>query len=91
MRTNAGEISEHQLKMYKEKIRSIGISLLGGMSGSAGKYELGIDSIRIVNDEDVVTAHSKLAFEQIYIQMVDTFPYKPKVQIVLALSFNMYP
>lgn len=60
MRTNAGEISEHQLKMYKEKIRSIGISLLGGMSGSAGKYELGIDSIKIVNDEDVVMAQSKL-------------------------------
>ncbi|KAF8742667.1 hypothetical protein AX14_002896 [Amanita brunnescens Koide BX004] len=59
VRTNAGEISEHQLKMYKEKIRSIGISLLGGMSGSAGKYELGIDSIRIVNDEDVVTAHTE--------------------------------
>ena len=67
MRTNAGEISEHQLKMYKEKIRSIGISLLGGMSGSAGKYELGIDSIRTVNDEDVVMAQSKLALADSYL------------------------
>jgi NADH dehydrogenase [ubiquinone] 1 alpha subcomplex assembly factor 1 len=53
--------------MYKEKIRSIGISLLGGMSGSAGKYELGIDSIRTVNDEDVVMAQSKLALEHIHL------------------------
>jgi hypothetical protein len=39
--------------MYREKVRSIGISLLGGNSGVAGKYELGIDSIWIANDEDV--------------------------------------
>jgi NADH dehydrogenase [ubiquinone] 1 alpha subcomplex assembly factor 1 len=39
--------------MYREKVRSIGISLLGGNSGAAGKYELGIDNIRIVNDEDM--------------------------------------
>lgn len=42
--------------MYREKVRSIGISLLGGNSGAAGKYELGIDSIRIVNDEDMASA-----------------------------------
>lgn len=35
------------------QIRSVGIALLGGHSNSAGKYELGIDSIRIVNEEDV--------------------------------------
>ena len=40
--------------MYRERIRSIGISLLGGNSGSGGRYELGIDSIRIVNDEDMI-------------------------------------
>ncbi|KAF9466545.1 complex I intermediate-associated protein CIA30 [Collybia nuda] len=54
VRTNSGELSEDQIKMYREKVRSIGISLLGGNSGSSGKYELGIDSIRIVNDEDVI-------------------------------------
>jgi len=59
VRTNSGEVTESQLKMYKEKVKSIGISLLGGNSGSAGKYELGIDSIRIVNDEDVVTAQTE--------------------------------
>ena len=47
--------------MFREKVRSIGISLLGGNSGTAGKYELGIDSIRIVNEEDVVTPQSELA------------------------------
>jgi hypothetical protein len=39
--------------MYREKVRTFGISLLGGNSGFAGKYELGIDSIRVVNEEDV--------------------------------------
>ena len=40
--------------MYKERIRSVGISLLGGNSGVEGPYELGIDSIRAVNEEDAV-------------------------------------
>lgn len=53
VRTNSGEVSEEQIKMYRERVRSFGISLLGGNSGSAGKYELGIDSIRVVDDQDV--------------------------------------
>jgi len=40
--------------MYKERIRSVGISLLGGNSGVEGPYELGIDSVRAVNEEDAV-------------------------------------
>lgn len=48
--------------MYREKIRSVGISLLGGNSAVTGKYELGIDTIRAVNEEDVgatsVSPHS---------------------------------
>jgi NADH dehydrogenase [ubiquinone] 1 alpha subcomplex assembly factor 1 len=39
--------------MYREKVRTVGISLLGGNSGFSGPYELGIDSIRAVNEEDV--------------------------------------
>ena len=38
--------------MNKERIRSVGISFLGGHSGIEGQYELGIDSIRAVNEED---------------------------------------
>ncbi|KAF8199656.1 complex I intermediate-associated protein CIA30 [Pholiota molesta] len=56
VRTNAGEMSEFQLEMMTESIKSIGISLLGGNSGVEGKYELGIDSIRFVNEEDMVDA-----------------------------------
>ncbi|KAJ7593482.1 complex I intermediate-associated protein 30-domain-containing protein [Mycena floridula] len=37
------------------KFRSVGIALLGGHSNSTGKYELGIDSIRIVNEEDTIS------------------------------------
>lgn len=53
VRTNSGEMSAEQIEMYRERVRSIGISLLGGNSGAAGHYELGIDSISIVNDEDI--------------------------------------
>ena len=41
------------MSMYREKIRTIGISLLGANSGVEGAYELNIDSIRAVNVEDV--------------------------------------
>ena len=51
--TNAGELVPHQVQMYRERVRTIGISLLGGNSGVEGQYELGIDSIRAVNVEDV--------------------------------------
>ncbi|KAG6850703.1 hypothetical protein H0H93_009861 [Arthromyces matolae] len=54
VRTNSGELSSNQIQMAREGIRTIGISLLGGNSGISGKYELGIDSIRIVNEEDVI-------------------------------------
>lgn len=36
-------------------LRSVGISLLGGNSAVSGKYQLNIDSIRIVNEEDAVS------------------------------------
>ncbi|KAG5717665.1 hypothetical protein E4T56_gene18040 [Termitomyces sp. T112] len=54
VRTNSGELSENQIAMARDGIRSIGISILGGNSGISGHYELGIDSIRIVNEEDVI-------------------------------------
>jgi len=46
-------MSVNQIEMDREKIKSVGISILGGNSGVEGKYELGIDSIRLVNEEDV--------------------------------------
>ncbi|KAJ2916631.1 hypothetical protein MD484_g3819, partial [Candolleomyces efflorescens] len=45
--------TENQMELYRERVRSIGISILGGNSGVSGKYELGIDSIRAVNEEDL--------------------------------------
>ncbi|KAL0067821.1 hypothetical protein AAF712_004989 [Marasmius tenuissimus] len=54
VRTNNGELSEINITM-SDKLRSVGISLLGGNSGASGDYELGIDSIRIVNEEDLVS------------------------------------
>jgi NADH dehydrogenase [ubiquinone] 1 alpha subcomplex assembly factor 1 len=51
-------MSENQISMLREKMRSVGISLLGGNSGVEGKYELGIDSIRLVNEDDIDTGKS---------------------------------
>ncbi|TFL04020.1 complex I intermediate-associated protein CIA30 [Pterulicium gracile] len=51
--TNFGEMAESQIEMYREKVRSIGISMLGGNSGVAGEYELGIDSIWAANERDL--------------------------------------
>jgi NADH dehydrogenase [ubiquinone] 1 alpha subcomplex assembly factor 1 len=49
-------MSINQMKLFREKVKSVGISILGGNSGVEGKYELGIDSIRVVNEDDVVHA-----------------------------------
>lgn len=54
VRTNHGELSDIQLSM-SPMLRSIGISLLGGNAGIAGKYELNVDTFRIVNEEDAVS------------------------------------
>jgi len=55
---NSGEIVETEIpiKIDQEKIRTIGISHLGGHSNIEGAYELGIDSIRAVNREDIPDA-----------------------------------
>jgi NADH dehydrogenase [ubiquinone] 1 alpha subcomplex assembly factor 1 len=51
--TNSGELVDAPIKMGREAVRSIGISLLGGNSGVQGEYELGVDSIRVVNEADL--------------------------------------
>ncbi|KAF9223453.1 complex I intermediate-associated protein CIA30 [Gyrodon lividus] len=51
--TNTGELVQHQITMFRERIRTVGISLLGGNSGVSGSYDLGIHSIRAVSEEDV--------------------------------------
>jgi hypothetical protein len=48
--TNQGDLVQHQVRMMQEKIRTIGVSILGGKSKTQGKYELGIESIRAVNE-----------------------------------------
>ncbi|KAF9046858.1 complex I intermediate-associated protein CIA30 [Hymenopellis radicata] len=53
VRTNHGQIAESKDTIGSAKLRSVNISLLGGHSNVSGKYELGIDSIRLVNEEDI--------------------------------------
>jgi NADH dehydrogenase [ubiquinone] 1 alpha subcomplex assembly factor 1 len=38
--------------MWTERVNMFGISMLGGNSNSEGNYELGLDSLRMVNQED---------------------------------------
>lgn len=45
--------------MFRERVRTVGISLLGGNNAVEGSYELEIDSIRVVNEEDVTNIPSK--------------------------------
>ncbi|KAL0954637.1 hypothetical protein HGRIS_003592 [Hohenbuehelia grisea] len=52
--TNSGGLYDNRIEMFKKRIRSVGISVLGGNSCLEGHYELGVDSIRIVNEEDVI-------------------------------------
>jgi Complex I intermediate-associated protein 30 (CIA30) len=59
--TKAGTINTQPVLMLRERVRSVGISLLGGNSGVEGPYELGIDEIRAVNEEDVTVMPRKLA------------------------------
>ncbi|KWU42707.1 CIA30-domain-containing protein [Rhodotorula sp. JG-1b] len=44
--TNSGELSAHQIEMMRQKVRSVGISVLGPKEG---RYELGIESISAIN------------------------------------------
>jgi NADH dehydrogenase [ubiquinone] 1 alpha subcomplex assembly factor 1 len=67
--TKAGTINTQPVKMFRERIRSVGISLLGGNSGVEGSYELGIDEIRAVNEEDVTVEPSRY----IIVSSVSTF------------------
>ncbi|TFK49553.1 complex I intermediate-associated protein CIA30 [Heliocybe sulcata] len=61
--TDAGQVATNQITMARDKVRSIGISLLGGNSGVEGSYELGIDSIRAVNPQDVDIPPGKASSE----------------------------
>ncbi|CAE6446581.1 unnamed protein product [Rhizoctonia solani] len=49
--TNQGDLVQNQVRMMREKVRTIGISILGGKSRTQGKYELGIEFIRAVNED----------------------------------------
>ncbi|KAI0249169.1 complex I intermediate-associated protein CIA30 [Lactifluus subvellereus] len=51
--TKAGTINTQPVSMLRERVRSVGISLLGGNAGVEGPYELGIEKILAVNEEDV--------------------------------------
>lgn len=55
--TNQGEVVTSQAEMLRERIRTVGISILGGTSGMEGSYELGIESIKAINPNHSTQMH----------------------------------
>ena len=56
--TSYGELATGQgshVSLEGQQIRWLGISLLGGNAGIEGPFELGLESIEAVNEEDVST------------------------------------
>ena len=56
--TSYGELATgdaSRVSLEGQQIRWLGISLLGGNAGIEGPFELGLDSIEAVNEEDVST------------------------------------
>jgi len=53
--TSFGELSPGSSTLVGDNLRWLGISLLGGNAGVEGPFELGLDSIRAVNQEDVTS------------------------------------
>jgi len=51
--TSYGELTNSSVTMEGERIRWLGISILGGNAGVEGRFELGLDYIKAVNREDV--------------------------------------
>lgn len=62
--TNSGELVDVPIKMGRDAVRSIGISLLGGNSGVQGQYDLGVDSIRVVNEQELAGEGEREAHEE---------------------------
>jgi hypothetical protein len=95
--TKAGTINTQPVSMLRERIRSVGISLLGGNSGVEGPYELGIDEIRAVNEEDVTVLPRKLAISfQVEGVTKVTWPRQSKIQCgdqynLFSFHGNLFP
>ncbi|KIY43774.1 complex I intermediate-associated protein CIA30 [Fistulina hepatica ATCC 64428] len=56
VRLERGEIAESEYDMDRDKVRTVGISMLGGKSNVQGTYDLGIHSIRATNEADILEA-----------------------------------
>ncbi|KAJ6631038.1 complex I intermediate-associated protein CIA30 [Mycena sp. CBHHK59/15] len=48
-----GEPSPYPEMIDRERILSVGVSVLGGQNNASGPYELGLDSVWVTNKEDI--------------------------------------
>jgi len=64
VRVSYGEVARHHFHMDREKVLTVGVAVLGGHSRCEGRYELNVDSIRVVNEEDVTQNKKPVADSQ---------------------------
>jgi len=57
--TNFGQVTNRDISLLSERIRTIGVSILGGKSGLEGRYDLGLDHIKAVTEADIDVVPSK--------------------------------
>jgi NADH dehydrogenase [ubiquinone] 1 alpha subcomplex assembly factor 1 len=72
--TKAGTINTQPVSMLRERVRSVGISLLGGNAGIEGPYELGIAEIRAVNEEDLTVPPRTSLHLSPYLRLLNFWP-----------------
>lgn len=48
--TNYGRLISRESSLMTDRVRTLGISILGGNSGVEGRYELGLDTFKAVNE-----------------------------------------
>jgi hypothetical protein len=73
--TKAGTINTQPVSMLRERVRSVGISLLGGNAGVEGPYELGIAEIRAVNEEDVTVPPRTSSPTPLNLRFLNVYPF----------------
>ncbi|KAF8322615.1 CIA30-domain-containing protein [Clavulina sp. PMI_390] len=78
--TSGGEAATAQVEMGKNKVRTIGISILGGNARISGRYELGIDYIGAVAQPEDAEKLAALVSERFHTPDVLAHTHKRSTQ-----------
>ena len=75
-----------ELTMMTHRIRTIGISILGGKSGVEGRYELGLDEIKAVSEVRHISLAPALCSQRFLKDDLDVVPRS----VLLCCSFDAW-